>query len=124
MQGYLTIKEVAEQLEVSEKTIRRRIKEGTLPAELMEGRYGQQYFIPADAVNTAQAITDVVQVKREHDARALSIAIVKALEERDKAMQEELAAMREELTAAREAIEQLKNELQQFQRPWWQFWRR
>lgn len=82
MQGYLTVREAAEQLGISEKTVRRRIKNGSLPAELKQGDYGQQYFIPADAIETAQAITDVVEVKRVHDVQALSMAVVQALDER------------------------------------------
>jgi len=86
VQGYLTIKEAAERLGISERTVRRRIKEGSLSAELRLGQYGQQYFIKADVIETAQAITDVVEVKKVHDGQALSLAIVKALEGRDKAL--------------------------------------
>jgi len=124
VQGYLTIKEAAERLGISERTVRRRIKEGSLSAELRLGQYGQQYFIKADVIETAQAITDVVEVKKVHDGQALSLAIVKALEGRDKALGGELAAIREELAVTRKALEQLKNELSQQQeqqaRPWWQ----
>jgi excisionase family DNA binding protein len=40
-----TIKEVAEMLGLSEKTIRRRIKDGTLKAEQKPGKYGVEYHI-------------------------------------------------------------------------------
>lgn len=122
MEGYLTIKEAARRLGISERTVRRRIKDGSLPAELKQGDYGQQYFIPADVIETAQVITDVVEVKRVHDGQALSMAIVRAMEERDKALEGELIAMREELAATREALEDLKNEIsQQQRRPWWKW---
>ncbi len=124
MEGYLTIKEAARRLGISERTVRRRIKDGSLPAELKQGDYGQQYFIPADVIETAQVITDVVEVKRVHDGQALSMAIVRAMEERDKALEGELIAMREELAATREALEDLKNEIsQQQRRPWWKWWK-
>jgi excisionase family DNA binding protein len=124
VEGYLTIKEAARRLGISERTVRRRIKDGSLPAELKQGDYGQQYFIPADVIETAQVITDVVEVKRVHDGQALSMAIVRAMEERDKALEGELIAMREELAATREALEDLKNEIsQQQRRPWWKWWK-
>jgi hypothetical protein len=54
----------------------------------------------------------------------LSMAIVRAMEERDKALEGELIAMREELAATREALEDLKNEIsQQQRRPWWKWWK-
>lgn len=52
-----TIKEAAEALGVSEKTIRRRIKDGIIKAEQTQGKYGVEYRItsleetvPADKV--------------------------------------------------------------------------
>jgi excisionase family DNA binding protein len=124
VQGYLTVREAAEQLGISEKTVRRRIKNGSLPAELKQGDYGQQYFIPADAIETAQAITDVVEVKRVYDVQALSMAVVQALDERNKTLESELATIREELAATREALQKLQETLTQQQRPraWWRFW--
>ena len=106
VQGYLTIKEAAERLGISERTVRRRIKEGSLSAELRLGQYGQQYFIKADVIETAQAITDVVEVKKVHDGQALSLAIVKALRERQ-SLREDLLPLRE-LAVTRKALEQLK----------------
>lgn len=40
-----TIKEAAETLGLSEKTVRRRIKDGTLKAEQIQGKYGIEYHI-------------------------------------------------------------------------------
>lgn len=40
-----TIKEAAETLGVSEKTVRRRIKDGTIKAEQTQGKYGLEYRI-------------------------------------------------------------------------------
>jgi len=40
-----TIKEAAEVLGISEKTVRRRIKDGTLKAEQTQGKYGIEYHI-------------------------------------------------------------------------------
>ena len=53
MSRQMTIKEAAEMLGVSDKTVRRRIKKGELPAQLVDSPYGEQYMIPADAVEAA-----------------------------------------------------------------------
>lgn len=46
---YLTIGQVAEQLGISEITVRRRIKKGKIKAELLQGEFGEQYFVtPAE----------------------------------------------------------------------------
>lgn len=46
----LTIEEAAHRLGVSQRTVRRLIKAGKLPAELTPGLYGPEYRIPASAV--------------------------------------------------------------------------
>lgn len=47
---HLSIAQAAECLGVSTKTVRRWIKAGKLPAELIPGLYGPEYRIPASAV--------------------------------------------------------------------------
>jgi len=112
----LSIKEAAEMLGVSERTVRRRIKDGSLPAKKKMGQYGQQWFILSSAIKTTQEITDVVEVKRRHDAQALSLAVVKAFDEVVKseleAMKAEVAASREEVAAARMEIAELRQMLE------------
>ncbi len=44
-QGW-TIEEAAKALRVSEKTVRRRIKDGTIKADQIAGKYGPEYRIP------------------------------------------------------------------------------
>lgn len=125
-----SIAEAAELLGLSRKTVRRRIHRGELPAAMEEGPYGPEYRIPAEAINTAQQIIDVVKVERT-DPRTLALAIVQALDERDQGLQEEIAQLRrqvEELTEALEdrdqqLVEQLRGVLDEKQKSkssWWQ----
>ena len=127
--GY-TIAEAAAMLDVSTKTIRRRIHKGEIPAELVDGPYGQQYMIPADAIDTAQEIIDVVKVNRPTDATTLALVITQAMDERDKGLQDEITQLRqqvEELTKTlqerdRQLVEQLREALDEqrtAKRPWW-----
>lgn len=48
--SWLTLPEVARRLGVSTYTIRRWIREGRIVAEKRPGRFGEQYFVPADAL--------------------------------------------------------------------------
>lgn len=106
MEGYLTIKEVAERLEVSERTVRRRIKSREIPAELLEGQYGQQYFIPKDFINKTEVITEVVKVNRVHEVQALTATIVKVLDEAFREQNEELKAMRSEVAELKKLLQE------------------
>ncbi len=127
--GY-TISEAADLLGLSTKTIRRRIKQGEIPATLEAGPYGDQYIIPAAAIDTAQEIIDVVQVHRPTDATTLALIITQALDERDKGLQDEIAQLRQQVETLTRALDerdrQLVMELQEAldkhpdRRPWWQ----
>ena len=127
--GY-TISEAADLLGLSTKTIRRRIKQGEIPATLEPGPYGDQYIIPAAAIDTAQEIIDVVQVHRPTDATTLALIITQALDERDKGLQDEIAQLRQQVETLTRALDerdrQLVMELQEAldkqpdRRSWWQ----
>ena len=124
---YYTISEAAEVLNLSTKTIRRRIHKGEIPATLEPGPYGDQYMIPANAIDTAQEIVDVVKVDRQADAHTLALVITQAMDERDKGLQQEISELRrqvETLTEAlrerdRQLVEQLREALDVQKRPWW-----
>lgn len=76
-----SVKEVANILGVSEKTVRKRIKLGKIKAEIVNGPYGDQYMIAADQFNAAEEVFDVVSVKKEYDLQELSFALKNYLEE-------------------------------------------
>lgn len=50
LEKHLTIKQVAIQLQLSERTIRRWIKNGRLKAASFPGRYGVEYRIPLSSL--------------------------------------------------------------------------
>ena len=59
-----SIKKAAELLDVSNSTVRRRIKEGKIEAEKRETTYGEKYFIPADQFEDMATIeNEVIEVK-------------------------------------------------------------
>jgi excisionase family DNA binding protein len=59
---YLTIGQVAEQLGISEITVRRRIKKGKIKAEMLQGEFGEQYFITQDELEKHKVATTSIEV--------------------------------------------------------------
>jgi excisionase family DNA binding protein len=114
----LSVSEAAQRLGVAEKTVRRWIKAGKLPARLVEGPYGPTYRVPAEAIQTAQQIVDVVRVERPTDPQTLALAIVQglstALEKREAAEQKALEDLQKALEAQQQqtaaALERLARE--------------
>ncbi|HXG35564.1 MAG TPA: helix-turn-helix domain-containing protein [Dehalococcoidia bacterium] len=96
---WLTILEASQRLGVSPKTVRRWIQAGRLPARKEKGPYGEQYLVPAEAIQSAQQVIDVVKVERPTDPRVLALAVAQAIEEREGALRQELAALRAQVAA-------------------------
>jgi len=113
-----SIAEAAKLLGLSRKTVRRRIHNGELPAKLEDGPYGPEYRIPAEAINTAQEIIDVVRVERPTDPWTLAMVIVQALEERDRGLQEEIVQLRQEVTELTQALESYRKVVEAPRRRW------
>jgi len=59
---YLTIGQVAEQLGVSEITVRRRIKKGKINAELLQGEFGEQYFVKPEELDRHRVAATSIEV--------------------------------------------------------------
>lgn len=105
MDEWLTIEQVAELLEVSKDTIRRRIKTGEIDAEKRIGAYGLQWMIDSEKINRAMQNIDVIPI-----TRAVSVA------ELEQAMQRTIAsavssAIQTELQPLKEHIELLNDKL-------------
>lgn len=75
-----TIKQAAEILEVSNSTIRRRIKSGKIKAKKKEGPYGDQYYIPETEFNQAVAEKQVIEIKEIGKPISAEIIINQVLE--------------------------------------------
>lgn len=99
-----TVAEAAAQLGVSEKTIRRYVKAGKLPATMVDGPYGPQWTIPDAAITTAQVVTDVIAVERPADPRLLGLAIAEAQVAQHRALVDALDAIRCDVVGMQQAI--------------------
>lgn len=118
---YLTITEAAEKLGVSKDTIRRRIKKGEITAELRDGPYGHQYYIPLDGLAKAVQIVNVTEVE---NVVPLDKLLQMAQEVISENVTQEIQSLREELAATKEELKEAIADLGQGKnkRPWWRFW--
>ncbi|SFM38510.1 helix-turn-helix domain-containing protein [Pelosinus propionicus] len=134
-QEYFSVKEAAEMLNCTTKTIRNRIERKELKAVYHKIGIGQsQYLIPKEEINIATITTEVIPV-----SRAISIGELKEAIKAE--MRAENAQIREELSVVRETQERIEKSLQerdarlleairerqherqeQAEKPWWKFW--
>jgi len=115
MSRQMTIKEAAEMLGVSDKTVRRRIKKGELPAELVDSPYGEQYMIPADAVEAASQTLTVATVEKQPDPMTIALAIGQALDKRDAEIKAEIQSLREEIRQRDDQIAATLEKLERYE---------
>lgn len=146
----LSLTDAAAQLGISVKTARRWIKSGKLPAELVDGPYGQEYRVLSSAITVTREVVDVVRVERANDPQALAMVIVQAvdqaIERRERPLldllqqqSEAMAELHKDLTAVRLQLAKIEGEQaraaaavqttgqdvdQATRAPRWQFWRR
>ena len=74
-----TISEVAQILDVSTSTVRRRIKNGKLKANKRDSVYGPTYFIPQQEINKAVATEEVALVEQKMSKEDIRKAVVEAI---------------------------------------------
>jgi len=79
MGEWLTIDQVADLLECSKDTVRRRIKSGEIDAEKRIGNYGLQWMVDADKFNKVMQVVDAVPVTRSVSVAELEQAMQKAI---------------------------------------------
>lgn len=95
-------------VQVSDKTLRRWIKAGRIPATQVAGPYGPAWRIPAQVVQTAQQVIDVVPVDRALDSRTLGMVIAQAVSQ---AVSQETQTLTAEITQLRQQVETLTTAL-------------
>ncbi|MGB8310646.1 MAG: helix-turn-helix domain-containing protein [Halobacteriota archaeon] len=122
MDNLMTLDEAAQSLRVTKTTIRRRIKRGELHAIKKMGPYGKQYFVPRNAISTAQEVTDVVPITRQVNLLTLGDvieqAIVTANEPLKKEFMERINKVSIEMASIKQQNESgdLKNDIAELQR--------
>ena len=132
---FCSVKEAAEFLGVSTKTIRNRIAAKTLPAGWNEiGRGKSQWLIKKVDLEAAKAAEGaIVEAVKRGEVAARGQRRPAQMETFKAIIKEENAALREELQAIRqtqerlerlliEKDEQLRALIEEKKRPWWKVW--
>lgn len=118
-QQHWTIKEAAEALGVSEKTVRRRIKDGLLEAQQIPGKYGTEYriIVPEDTHPLDKSL-DI----EEETALAKALDIIKALQEENERLAGQVGFLQAQVFELDSKVRLLTEPKRR--RLWWQrlFW--
>lgn len=101
-----SISEVAEALNVTEKTVRNRIKAGKILAEKIDGPNGPQWQIPRGVIEGASEVVEVLKVNKTIDIQEFGTQLFQVLRENRHQTNEQIARMEAE-------IEQLRKEQQE-----------
>ena len=126
---WVTIPEAARRLGLSMVTVRRRIKMGTLEAELQPGIRGPEYRVrlPSETIvdqpQGTQATSELIRLA-EHYRTDVAGIMAELREARDRSETHAVDAagwkVRAELLEAE--VERLRAELERARRPWWRRW--
>lgn len=118
-----TIKEVAEILDISKSTVRRRIKDNELKATKRKTRYGQQYFIPASEINQAireRSIVNIKEVNKPISQEDLMNELVEAVNSQNKELigkvMENINQVQEQNTYLKQQIYKLTEEVKKLKK--------
>lgn len=101
-----TIKKVAEILDVSTSTVRRRINNDEIDAYKKDTEYGPTYFIPASEIDKAVMEKEVVNVSKPVEIEEIKETLLEAFNRQNKAIiNEVMDRVENKLEEHNEAIE-------------------
>lgn len=131
---YFSVKEAAEMLSCTTKTIRNRIERKELKAVYHLIGIGQsQYLIPKKEINVAATTTEVVAVSRSVSLAEIRASIKAEMQEENALLRSENAVLRAEIQEIKESqgriekllvrsLEKPVEAVPETQKPWWKFW--
>jgi excisionase family DNA binding protein len=118
---YWTIKEASEALGVSEKTVRRRIRDGLLEAEQIQGKHGTEYRITV--LEDTQPLDKSLDIE-EDAALAKALDIIKTLQEENERLAGQVGYLQAQVFELDNKVRLLTGPANR--RSWWQrllWWR-
>ena len=101
----LSVKQAAQTLQVSEKTVRRWIRDKRLEATQKPGPYGMTWHIPASAIHTVHQVIEVLPLERSVDPRTLGLMIAQAVTESNRTLMQQIAALQAQVTQLTHQLE-------------------
>lgn len=137
--GYYSVKEAAEILGVTTKTIRNRIEKKELLAVFHDIGIGQsQYLIPKTEIDVTIETSEIVSISRAVSVPELKQLIKAQLQEENETIRAEMAEIRTAQTrleqslkerderllqAIRDRQEERQEEQEHTNKSWWQWWK-
>lgn len=103
-EGWLTIKQAAEALDVSEKTVRRKITSREISAQKVDSPFGEAWVVKETEINTARQVVDVVAVQRQHEIKDLALALTQFFSEREEKLSEEIRRLTQQVNILSESL--------------------
>jgi len=122
---YLTIGQAAEIMKCNKQTIRRHIKKGKLPAEKLNGPYGEMYYIREDDLYSSREVVDALPVEKHMDKEEIKELMWEVTQEVTKPLYEEISLLHEEVTSLKNHLDQQKQLTEEYKdrratpTPWW-----
>ena len=124
--GWVSILEAAQRLGISPATVRRRIKQGTLEGELLNGRRGPEYRVRLPSEATVDSVTEPSDgTDTKLDLTQTIASLLSLVERQQSALLDEArsaAGWRARAAALEERLNDLRAELERERRPWWRRW--
>ncbi|GMB02276.1 helix-turn-helix domain-containing protein [Pelosinus sp. IPA-1] len=104
---FLTVEEFANRLNVNPETVRRRIRKGSIKAQLLPGPRGDQYSIPVSELTTQEA--QIVPLPQLSPAiiDQLSNAMEKAVHNAIEPLHNTIEAQKKEILALKEQLNKI-----------------
>lgn len=142
-EGYVSSADACRVLNISDRTLRRRVQAGTIAGEYVARPQGTILYVklpegvtaPEAAGDAAHAVSDSVSEDAASDTadaatlptkppetttRLLDTVLAQA--ERIAALEREAGTLGSSVDAYRREVEWLRAELERARRPWWRFW--
>lgn len=115
-EGWITVKQAAAALKVTDRTIRNRIQREEIKAKLVDSPYGKTWVISLGDLAQAQQIIDTVVVHKETELKDFAFSLhsymEKYLEAREKPMLEKMESLSEQIDNLINENKALRNELE------------
>lgn len=115
VQNEYDIRNAAELLGVSTRTVRQRLIDGELKGYKRQSKYGPKWFIPESEIDIEKAVVEVVPLRKPITATEFKLAMKGALNaaiaERDQEMVEHISQIMDE--KLEEKFSEIKGELEQ-----------
>lgn len=120
---FLTVRQAANRFNVTEKTIRKWIRNGRLAAELRDGANGPQYFVSGQVVEAVHQIVDVVQATVPPISRDATLELTRVVSEQIAPLMSQIALLQQSIDTLNSKVDGLQEALIAPRGHWWQFWR-